>query len=301
MSTGPELTVVIAAHNAGPVIGDTLHALIAEMRDGDEVIVGDSSTDGTVDIIRRFASVRLLHYDQPLTVPELRGRAIAQARGRIIAILDPFSVVASGWRDVVVQAHANCEHPVIGGAVELRGDGRRSHAAWALYINEYGMFMPPVHAGAADLVPGCNVSYKRRALFAGDTPRFDVFWKTFVNWEIQAAGTPLWLEPRAVVELDKPIPLSDFLVSRFDHGRCFAGMRSATWSRGKRLVRAILAPVLPPLLLWRWSRVYWAKRRHRRRLIETLPLQVALFGVWAAGEACGYLLGGGQSCRRLFY
>lgn len=296
----PQLSVVIASHNAGPVLGDALRALTAQTAD-DEVIVADSSTDGTADIVRQFDRVRLFHFDDPLTIPELRGRAIAQARGEVIAILDPFSIVTSGWRNAMLEAHARCSHPVIGGAVALSGDRTASHAAWALYINEYGMFMPPVNAGPTDLVPGSNVSYKRCVLFDGDTPRFTVFWKTFVNWDIQATGTPLWLEPTAIVELAKPIPLWHFLLSRFDHGRCFAGMRAATWSRGQRLTRAVLAPVLPPLLLWRWSRVYWAKRRHRRRLIQTLPLQLALFGMWAAGEACGYLLGTGRSCRRLFY
>jgi len=296
----PQLSVVIASHNAAAVIGQALRALTAQTAH-DEVIVADSSTDGTADIVRQFGAVRLLHFDEPLTVPELRGRGIAQARGDVIAILDPFSIVTAGWRDAMLQAHARCAHPVIGGAVALRGSGTASHAAWALYINEYGMFMPPVNAGPADLVPGSNVSYKRRVLFDGERSRFDVFWKTFVNWDVQATGAPLWLEPRAVVELAKPIPLWHFFLSRFDHGRCFAGMRAAAWSLSQRLRRAVLAPVLPPLLLWRWSRVYWAKRRYRRRLIETLPLQIALFTMWAAGEACGYLRGTGRSCRRLFY
>ena len=296
----PELSVIIASHNAANVIADALRALTAQIK-GDEIIIADSSTDETPRLVQAFDGVRLLHFDEALTVPELRGRAIAQARGRVIAILDPFSIVTPNWRDAILQAHAQCPHPVVGGAVELRRDLARSHSARALYINEYGTFMPPVSGGPADIVPGCNVSYKRSALFDGDTPRFDVFWKTWVNWDIQATGVPLWLEPAALVELAKPIPLWHFAISRFDHGRCFAGMRAATWPWPNRLVRAILAPVLPPLLLWRYSRVYLQKRRHRRWLIATLPLQIVLFGIWAAGEACGYLAGTGRSCRRLFY
>ena len=40
--------------------------------------------------------------------------------------------------------------------------------------------------GVTTIVPGCNVSYKRAALFEGDRPRFDVFWKTFVHWVHQS-------------------------------------------------------------------------------------------------------------------
>jgi hypothetical protein len=93
----------------------------------------------------------------------------------------------------------------------------------------------------------------------------------------------------------------DFLASRFDHGRCFAGMRDVRWSWPERLLRAATAPLLPFVMSWRWGRVIWAKRRNRGKLIATLPLQLLLFGVWAAGESCGYLRGTGRSCRRLFY
>lgn len=298
----PALSVVIASHNPGAVITRALASLCAQRGDGPiEIIVADSSSDDTATLVRAFPAVRLLAFAEALTVPELRGRAIAEALGAVIAILDPFSIVDEGWAAALLQAHARWPHPVIGGAVEIEDPGGAGLVAWALYINEYGLFMPPVRAGAHTIVPGCNVSYKRRALFDGDRPRYDVFWKTFVNDEIEAAGAPLWMAPEILIRLSKPIPFTEFLASRFDHGRCFAGMRAAGWSGGKRLVYAGGTTVLPFLQLWRWSRVFWAKRRHRGRLLLSLPLQVLLFGVWAAGEAAGYVRGAGTSCRRLFY
>jgi hypothetical protein len=298
----PELSVVIASHNTAAVIGQTLAALCAQPGiEREEIIVADSSSDGTPAIVCGFDGVRLLHADEPLTLPELRGRGIAAARGRIIAIVDPFAVVADGWRAAVLAAHARVPNPVIGGAVDLHGNARGSLSAWALFINEYGMFMPPAEGGAVTIVPGCNVSYKRAALFDGQTPRYPVFWKTFVNWELEAAGAALWLAPEILVRLWKPIPFGEFLASRFDHGRCFAGMRAAEWDAVRRSLRAATAAVIPGLLLWRWSRVYWAKGRFRAKLLATLPQQVLLFGMWAVGEAVGYLAGTGRSCRRLFY
>jgi glycosyltransferase involved in cell wall biosynthesis len=298
----PDLSIVIAAHNAGAVIAASLRALTAQAgTEHSEIIVADSSTDGTPSIVDAFPSVRLLHFDQPLTVPELRGRGIAAANGRVIALLDPFSIVAEDWTRAVLSAHETYAGPVIGGAVDLHDASNQTLLTWAIYINEYGAFMPPVRRGATDLVPGCNVSYKRTALFDGDRPRFHVFWKTFVNREIQARGSPLWLVPEVVVRLWKPIPFADFLVSRFDHGRCFAALRPPrrrTWSR---LCRAAGSPLLPLLLSWRFGRAFWTKRRNRRKLIATLPLQILLFGSWAAGEGCGYLRGTGRSCERLLY
>jgi hypothetical protein len=297
----PELSVVVASHNAGTVIAKCLEALSQQAgADRAEVIVADSSTDETPVIVGRFACVRLLHFDEPLTIPELRGRAIAASRGGIIAVLDPFAIAAENWIDAILSAHASSASLVIGGAVDLHDAEHQTLVTWALYINEYGLFMTPVRPGPTHIVPGCNVSYKRTALFDGDTPRYGVFWKTFVNWRIQAE-MPLHLASEVVVRLFKPVPFGDFLASRFEHGRCFAAMRpdSAAWP--VRLLRAATAPLLPPLFLWRWGRAYWSKGRNRAKLIATLPLQLLLFSVWAGGEACGYLAGGGRSCRRIFY
>jgi hypothetical protein len=298
----PPLSIVIGTHNAAAVIGDALTALCAQPGiDRGEIIVADSSGDETPGIVRRFGGVRLLHFDEPLTLPELRGRGIAVAHGNVIAILDPFAIAAENWREAVLAAHERSPNLIIGGAVDLHERVRDSLTAWAIYINEYGMFMPPAAGGVATIVPGCNVSYKRSALFDGDTPKYPVFWKTFVNWELEAAGSKLWLAPEILVRLWKPIPFASFLSSRFDHGRCFAGMRGSDWSVPRRFFRAITAAVVPGLLLWRWGVVYWAKGRDRDKLLATLPLQIMLFGVWALGEAWGYLLGAGRSCRRLFY
>ncbi len=299
----PEVSIVVAAHDSVSVIADCLAALEAqEGGEAAEIILADSSHDGTAELVRdRFPGVHLLHFDEPLTVPELRGRAIATTRGRIVAVLDPFSIAAPGWLRGIRTAHD--EHPnlVIGGAVSLHRSAEQGLLAWAVYINEYGMFMPPVEQGEVDIVPGCNVSYKREALFDGERPRHPVFWKTFVNWEVEATGSRLRLAPGAVVSLQKPVPFMDYLRTRYDHGRCFAGMRSKALGLPERLARAATAPLLPLLLLWRWGRVYWPKGRYRGQLLATLPLQLLLFGNWARGELMGYLRGAGDSCASLYY
>jgi Glycosyl transferase family 2 len=299
----PSLSVVIASHNAGAAIGHCLDALMRQRVSSHvEIIVADSSTDGTDWLVReRFPQVRLLHFESPLTVPQLRGHAIAASHGAIIAVIDPYSVTAEDWAGAILSAHASGEHSVIGGSVELSKLAAPTLRTWALYFNEYGLFMPPVAAGVADLLPGSNVSYARRVLFNGERPRYPVFWKTFVNWEAAANRQPMWLDPAIKVELLKPIPFRHFLRTRLDHGRCFAAMRveGATW--GHRLLRAFTAPLVPIVLLTRWSRGILAKGRRRRRYLATIPLQCALFIVWGVGEFLGYAFGAGRSSERLHY
>ena len=299
----PRLSVVIAAHNAEAVIDTCLSALEPQCCSSTvEVIVADSSTDGTTDAIAtRFPWVRLLHFSDPLTLPHLRGRGIAISRGEIIAIIDPYSVAAPDWAERVCAAHAAVPNLAIGGAVGLHRAETQSWRAWTIYFNEYGLFMPPIRTGPTWIVPGSNVAYKRAALFDGPVPRYPVFWKTFVNWEIEQSGSALWLADDVLVELNKPIPFSDFLHTRYFHGRCFAGMRLNGAGPGTRIVRAASTLVVPLLLASRWTRGFWPKRRYRVRFVLTLPAQLALFAVWAWGEACGYLRGSGRSCEHLFY
>jgi len=295
--------VVIASHDAEDVIAVCLAALESQCRREDvEVIVADSSSDDTANVVaHRFPWVRLLHVDDPLPVHVLRGQGIAAAGGDVIAILDPFSVAASDWVEQVIAAHSARPNFVIGGAVGLYRPAERSWRDWALYFNEYGLFMPPIRQGETWLVPGSNVSYKRTALFDGTAPRYPVFWKTFANWDIERERTPLWLEPAIRVDLNKPIPYAEFLRTRFLHGRCFGGMRVARAGALVRVARTLSTPAVPGLLLWRWTRGIWPKRRFRGRYLAVLPAVLLLFGIWALGEACGYAAGTRDACERLFY
>lgn len=298
-----QVSVVIGVHNAASVINLCLGALQEQVQvPNAEVIVADSSTDGTDQIIReQFPDVKLLHFEQPLTLAELRGKGIAIAKGNIIAVLDPYSVVDRHWLSELISVHAEIPNLIIGGTVELFNADQQNLLTWAIYINEYGMFMPPLEAGEMEILPGSNISYKREALFAGNDPKQAEFWKTFVNWELEQAGSGLWQAPSILVYLNKPIPFWDFFGTRFDHGRCFAGMRASNLSPIERFIRALTSPLLPMVFLWRWGTRYWRKRRYRIQFLLTLPLQILLFSHWAWGECLGYCFGIGQSRDRLFY
>jgi hypothetical protein len=111
----------------------------------------------------------------------------------------------------------------------------------------------------------------------------------------------MWLEPEMRVHLNKPIALTDFMKTRYDHGRCFGGMRVRNASHLVRVWRTASIALVPVVQVWRWSRGFWPKRRQRLRFVLTLPAQFAMFSVWAYGEAWGYLRGPGRSCERLFY
>ncbi len=301
--TRPRVSVVVAAHNPGEAITSCLTALQAQQGiDLTEIVVADSSSDSSVDVIRtRFPHVRLLHYSDPLTIPQLRGAAIAASRGEIIAIIDPHCIVPRGWLENLLEAHARRGEPAIGGPVELADGHDHTLVAWATYFCEYVAFMPPLEAGPSAELTGNNISYKRQAL--GETGTFarTGFWKTFVNRRLQANGHQLWTAPSLEVKLRKPIPFVEFFLSRYHHGRCYAAMRAAEASHGERWYHALTAPLLPFVALVRQAQSVWPKRRKRAEFVLAVPLLLLLHGSWAWGELWGYLRGPGRSCARLFY
>jgi hypothetical protein len=138
-----------------------------------------------------------------------------------------------------------------------------------------------------ELLPGCNVSYKRSALFEGAAPRSPELWKTFVNDRLLALGESLLIEPRMIVRLAKSIAFPEYLLRRFDHGRCYGAMSSTELSLVARWLRVAVAPLLPFVLLARWSRRFWARGRYRGKLIVTLLLSLLRSGERRGGRGVG--------------
>jgi glycosyltransferase involved in cell wall biosynthesis len=81
------LSVIIPTLNEGRHLGSLLSDIAAQTREPEEVLVVDAgSTDGTVAVARRFASVRLLEGEPPVA----RGRNLGggSAAGDVLIFLD---------------------------------------------------------------------------------------------------------------------------------------------------------------------------------------------------------------------
>lgn len=297
-----QLSVIIAGNGPGTPIKRCLDSLLAQSDRNVQVIVVFGGHPALAEEVAAHASrIESISRPRSTALHVLRAAALRQATGELVAILDPYSIPAKGWIAAVGETHRVHRNQAIGGPVDLDGAAKRGWLDWALYINEYGMFLPPMEEQGMELLPGCNVSYKRSALFEGDAPRSPELWKTFVNDRLVKLGETLLIEPKMIVALDKSIEFSEYLFRRFDHGRCYGAMSSAGLSLVGRSLRVAAAPLLPFVLLGRWSRRFWTRGRYRDKLIATLPLQLLMFGFWIAGETAGRVFGAGKSCSRLYY
>lgn len=89
----PRVTVVVAAYNAAAYIGRAIASVQAQtVADWELMVADDASTDDTLDMVRQLQAtdgrIRLLVAERNGGPSAARNRAIAQAQGTWIAVLD---------------------------------------------------------------------------------------------------------------------------------------------------------------------------------------------------------------------
>jgi hypothetical protein len=90
---------------------------------------------------------------------------------------------------------------------------------------EYAQFLLSLPAGPANEIPGNNLAFRLEALEQASRYVHPEFWKSYWTSEMQKQGAQILAAPEMVVRQEKHYDARAFLVRRFNHGRCFAGMR----------------------------------------------------------------------------
>jgi glycosyltransferase involved in cell wall biosynthesis len=291
----PELSVVIASVNGLPYLGECLESLEQRAPEA-EVIVADWTDEATRQrVSERWPSVRLLSFDEPMAVPELRAAGIAAARAPHVAVIEDHCVVRDGWARRLLDAHRS-GHAVVGGPVRNGATARLRD--WAAFFCEYSEHMEPGPTGTVASLVGMNVSYDRRAIEAMEDLLLEGCWETWLHPRLQSRGFELYSDGEASLDHVKDFGFREFLSQRWHYARSHAGMLNERLGR-KRVVYVLGSPALVPLLYVRIARNVFRKRHHRLRFLAASPLVCVYLGVWAAGEAAGYALGGGRSLLKV--
>jgi hypothetical protein len=251
----------------------------------------------TADRLRRdFPRVKFLHCPERLSIPELRAIGKAQATGEIIAVMEDRCAAAENWLAEISRAHSR-GYQVVGGTIEP--DGIEGILNWAVYLCEYSGLMLPIPEGEVNGVAGNNASYRREVWERLDPEVKKNRWEYFIHEELRRGGIKFFCAPTAVVRKNINFSFPYFLRQRFHYSRSFAGMRRIKMTPGRRAIYAALAPVLPPLMLWRIARQVFRKRRYRKKFLLALPLLSAFMISYAAGEFAGYVFGMGTSLLKV--
>jgi hypothetical protein len=292
---GEGMSVVIASVNGLPHLGRCLDAL-AERCPAAEVVVADWTDEGTrAQVSERWPSVKLLSFDEPMAIPELRAAGVFASAAPVVALIEDHCLVSPGWAERLASAHA-AGHGVVGGPI--RNAATERIRDWAAFFCEYSAVMEPMPRGPVAGLPGMNVSYDRDALAAIEDLLREGRWENWLHPRLQQRGFELWCEPGAVVEHDKDFDLGEFLSQRYHYSRSYAGMRNPELGR-RRPLYALATPLLVPLLYYRMARNVFPRGRARRQFVLATPLILLYVTVWAFGELVGYVFGGGRSLLKV--
>jgi GT2 family glycosyltransferase len=285
----PELSVVITAYNERHAIERCLASLERQKTvRAFEVILIDSSNDGTDTIACRFPFVRVQHFAERKFPGDARNEGMALARGNIIAFLDADCFVESNWIEEVARAHQS-PHLAVGSAI-INGSPA-SLIGWAYYFCEFNLWVPRRETCEIAEMAACGLSIKRRAFeqcgpFITDTYCSD----TAFHWRLAGAGHKVLLIPSIRVAHTARYQLGEFLRHIAAHRRCFARVvvQEKRYIMPKRFAAALAAVFLPPLLV---PVIAWRVTRSEHLLRPfLLALPVVFLGVLARawGEFLGF-------------
>ena len=284
----PRVSVVVASHNARSNIEQCLAALqLARQEHETEIIIVDNSSDGTGDYVAaRFPHLTLLRAAQRDLTPRLWEAGIRVASGDLVAITTAHFIVRSDWIGRIVEAHRE-SYAGIGGAIENEHEG--GSVSWAIYFCRYSPFIPPFEAAKVHDFAGDNASYKRSSLQRYEETRRNGFWEAEVHERMVADGLELFLCPQILVSHRKSYSFGTFMAQRFFHGRQFGSKRAARMSLRGRVTRAFAAPLVPFVMLFRVATRVLKRRRYFAHYLTALPVLLAFFSSWAAGELVGLI------------
>jgi hypothetical protein len=220
-------------------------------------------------------------------VPELWGAGISESLGRYIALTTAEFVLDGAWLTTAKTVAAANEWPAVGGAID--GPSAGNAVDWAVYFVRYSAFMPPVveDAKVAEIA-GDNAIYRRRELddYWGERERG--FWEVSFHRSIRNKGMMPRMSSALTARFAGGVAPSEFARARFHHGRHYGATREI--GEGERILRALTAPALIPLLWWRIARRVLSKRRDLALKLVAASFWIAVFlCAWTAGEALGYL------------
>jgi hypothetical protein len=285
------LSIVVASVNGLPYLERCLEAIEVNAS-GCECIVADCTNAETREVVRRgFPSIELISFDEPTTVPELRAAGIFASTRPYVAVIEDHCNVTPGWAEQIVAAHV-AGHAVVGGPVRNVMTGRIRD--WAAFLCEYSPYIEPLPSGTVADLPGMNVSYDRRALAEIDDLLREGHWESWLHPRLRERGFEFHCVADAVIHHAKDFGFREFASQRYHYSRSYAGTRNQQLG-ARRVLYALGSPLLVPLTVTRIARNVSAKRACVSPFARSLPLIVLYSSVWAAGEAFGYVAGGGRS------
>jgi glycosyltransferase involved in cell wall biosynthesis len=190
-------SVIVPSYNSRSTIGQCLQALQSQKTDFHyEIVVVDSSNDGTADLIALgFPAIKLIRLRRRTLPGPARNLAIKKAVGDILAFTDADCIPEPFWLAKMFHEQTAGDCAAVGGSV--LNARPFNPVAWCGYLLEFSERLPNFPRRYVDILPTCNVSFKR-----GIFERYGLFpedlWPSedhIFSWRLVQAGEPLLFNP----------------------------------------------------------------------------------------------------------
>jgi hypothetical protein len=294
-STVPELSIVVSVPGASSALTECL-AAITQQSSGiqAEILVVPARARDAELVTERFPRCILVEPGEARCEPELLGRGVPKAGGRIVAITSARCVPDSEWVEQLMRRQADY-HSAVGGPVELAKDAGLGGAA--AYFATCVAYMPPMREGLGN-VSSANASYKRPAILGQmSTIEARGFWELDVNDQLRAEMRSLWRDPTLSVTFRGPGSLGAFCAERTAYGRGLGQLRAWRSTRGKRIYYIVRSPAMPFIYGWRVARHVIRQKRHGTTFVLAAPLLWWFLICQVIGEFRGLI----EGARRMSY
>jgi succinoglycan biosynthesis protein ExoA len=228
MSAQPDVSIVMPVRNEAPYLSEALEAVCSQATDASlEIIVVDGhSTDGTRDIIERWAASddRLRVVDNPRKgIPQALNRGLSAAQGRFLVRVDGHSSVPPHYVQTLVDhiRAGDCEGA--GGRKQAVGHGRFGKAVAAAHSSRFGIGDSKYHylerLGLVDHIPfGVYLTDRARAIGGWDE-ELQTNEDYDFDFRYQQAGGRLLLDPTVVFDWRVRESLRGLAHQYFAYGR----------------------------------------------------------------------------------
>ena len=256
----PAVSVIIPARNEAQHIERCLRSVMAqELAEEFEVIVADSSTDGTATLAQQLGA-RVVENPDGIT-PAALNRALARARAEIVVRFDAHAEMPPGYLATCLLALTEEEGVVnVGGWRSAVGDGAWGRAAGAALSSRFGVGNARIWRRPAtsetrrdvDTVPlGCWRTITLRNA-GGWNEKFVRNQDFELNYRLRAAGGRVVFDPRIWSIYHPRESLAAIVRQYWDYGK-FKAMMLASEPRSLRprqlaplgLVGAVAAATIP--------------------------------------------------------
>lgn len=289
----PAISVIIPSYNSADRIRACLDALVEQdLQAPFEVIVSDSSDDGTAGVLAAREGITVVRSPERLYPGTSRNRGVERARGSVLCFTDADCVPPPDWLKRIWGARPDLAKTAVGGA--LSNGTPRSSVGTAEYFSEFSEFLPGCPKRTARFIPTANL-----AIGAGEfavTGGFRDYEKgsdvTFGH-DCMERGIPVIFNPGITVAHVNRTDLKSFLSNQRRLGRGAGNNRVLHRLKGSWLAGFPPAWLMVPAA--RFSRIAFRSLRYgsgqRGSLMKSIHLLALGALYYGAGFAEGALAG----------